>query len=148
MVGKKRAVASVKRNNQRNIQQQQQRKVCKRSFQTSRLSKNRDFLNYLLTQPRRKQSKLIDLSSKNEIDAICDCLYNAVSNPNFKISPEVRAKLKKKEKKLQELFSKRTNYKQAKTLLQKGGLLPALIPPVSAALLGFLGELVARKLSK
>ena len=82
-------------------------KFSRKLSHRSRLNKHIDFLKYFLSQSdETKSKKLLFFCNDNEIDALCDCLFNAVSNPQFKISRRQRHELKQHENHLHKLFSK------------------------------------------
>ena len=73
------------------------------------------------------------------IKALCECALNVLKG-NIKLSPAQLKKLARYKNVLRSLAAKRTSVKKRKTILQKGGLIGALLAPV----LGVLGRLLLR----
>ena len=91
--------------------------------------------------------KFIQQSDKQLINAICECSKNVLTG-NVKLSPQEFNRLKKYQAQLRELSSRKTSIKKKKTLIQKGGFLPALIAPLIGLLGSVISGVIARKAKK
>ena len=100
--------------------------------------KKRDYLTLLANSKDGKRRKaLLDVATKQEIDAISECLLNIV-NGRVRISPTKIGKLKRIKKHLKDLTNKRCSFKRRKQILkQEGGFLTSLLP-VALTVLGSL----------
>ena len=76
-------------------------------------------------------------ASPDLIKALCECSLNILKG-NIKLNSSQKKKLALHKNILRTLVSKRTSMKKRKTILQKGGLIGALLAPV----LGVLGSLL------
>ena len=98
---------------------------------------------------KKKRSLLIDYAGKDDLDAICQCIFNVLSG-NIRISGTTFNKLKKHKKTLRYLMNRGVNNQQRKKVLkQKGGFLPFLLP-LAVKLLGgivpsIIGAVASRK---
>ena len=100
--------------------------------------KRRDYLTLLANSKDVKRRKaLLDVATKQEIDAISECLLNIV-NGRVRISPSKIGKLKKIKRHLKDLTNKRCSFKKRKEILkQEGGFLTSILP-VALSVLGSL----------
>ena len=98
--------------------------------------KKKDYLTLLANSKDNERRKaLLDLATKQEIDAISECLLNIV-NGCVRIPPGKLAKLRKITRHLRDLTNKRCSFKRRKQILkQQGGFLTTILP-VALSLLG------------
>ena len=76
--------------------------------------KRRDYLTLLANSKDVKRRKaLLDVATKQEIDAISECLLNIV-NGHVRISPSKIGKLKKIKRHLKDLTNKRCSFREKK----------------------------------
>ena len=99
--------------------------------------KRRDYLTLLANSKDVKRRKaLLDVATKQEIDAISECLLNIVNG--VRISPSKIGKLKKIKRHLKDLTNKRCSFKKRKQILkQEGGFLTSILL-VALSVLGSL----------
>ena len=84
--------------------------------------------------------KLIKLASKDQINAICEVCHN-INKRNLELTSNRRNKLRPYRKQFHKLCCKKVSLKQKRTILsQKGGILPALVPILTAAVGNLVGE--------
>lgn len=100
--------------------------------------KKKDFLSLLSKSKEGKRRRaLLDIASKQEIDAISECLLN-ILNGKVKLAPGKLNKLRKVKRHLRDLTNKKCCFKKRKQILkQQGGFLPTLLP-VALSVLGSL----------
>ena len=91
--------------------------------------------------------KFIQNSDKKLINAICECSKNILSG-NVTLNDEEFKRLKKYQKHLRLLATRKTPLKQKKEIVQKGGFLPALIAPLIGLLGSVISSVIARKAKK
>ena len=91
--------------------------------------------------------RFIDKTDKQLINAICECSKNILSG-NVKLNEEEFNRLKKYQKQLRLLSSRKTPLKTKKEIVQKGGFLPALIAPLIGLLGSVISSVIARKAKK
>ena len=100
--------------------------------------KRRDYLTLLANSKDVKRRKaLLDVATKQEIDAISECLLNIV-NGRVRISPSKIGKLKKIKRHLKDLTNKRCLFKKRKQILKQEGEFLTSILPVALSVLGSL----------
>ncbi len=106
----------------------------------ARLRKNIDLLKVLSkAKPKLRQAILKNLGT-DTIRCICECAHN-VLNGNLRLSPKQRKDLLKYRKPLRELASKRGSLtRKKKVLIQKGGLVTAVLGPLLAVAASLLAE--------
>ncbi len=106
----------------------------------ARLRKNLDLLKVLSkAKPKLRQALLKNLET-DTLRCICECAYN-VLNGNLKLSPKQRKDLLKYKKSLRVLASKRGSLAgKKKVLVQKGGLISAVLGPLLAVAASLLAE--------
>ena len=111
------------------------------------IKKNAPLLHFLCTCRNEKQRKaLVDLLSDNELRAIAECNHNVIKG-TVPLSKDQLARLKRKRQHLLDLDedhdlghlqgTERRKAKRAKrkAILQKGGILPALLAPLLGAVI-------------
>lgn len=103
--------------------------------------KRSDFLNLLAkSKGKTRRDKLIDLADKNEINAIVECIVNALAG-NIPLKKQHITNMKKHRKQLRMISQKQYPMKQKKKLMkQTGGLLPALLPLALSAIGNLVGS--------
>ena len=98
-------------------------------------------LKKLKRQTKDKRSKFIKTCKKDTIHGICECIRNVI-NGNVKLTDCHLKKLKRHEKSLRKLALKKTSLTQRKKILQKGGFIQLLLPPLITGLTSLLGNLL------
>lgn len=86
------------------------------------------------TKTPRQRNKLIDSAPPHVIGTLSDCAHNVLRG-NVKISKNQLSKLKRHKTELRHLSKRRgVSINKRRKILQKGGLLPALIGPLLSIL--------------
>lgn len=100
--------------------------------------KRKDYLTLLGSSKGVKRRRaLLDIATKQEIDAISECLLN-ILNGNVEIPSEKLNKLRRIKRHLRQLTNKSCSYRKRKQLLkQEGGFLPTILP-IALSVLGSL----------
>ncbi len=106
----------------------------------ARLRKNIDLLKVLSkAKPKLRQAILKNLDS-DTVRCICECAHN-VLNGNLKLTPKQRKDLLKHRKALRQLASKSGSLTTKKqVIVQKGGLVGAILGPLLAVAASLLAE--------
>lgn len=101
--------------------------------------KRSDFLNLLAkSKNKARRDKLIDLADKSEVNAVAECIVNALAG-NIPIKKRCVSKMKRHRNKLRMISHKQYPLKKKKELIkQTGGLLAGILPLA----LSTLGSLV------
>ena len=108
---------------------------------SARLQRNKHLLQVLAKSKPNVVKSVIKSADRDLIDTLCECCLN-VLNGNVPLAPPQKRKLCKYKTVLRTLAYKKqaSQQKKKRSLLQKGGFLPALLAP---ALAGFLaGNLI------
>jgi len=87
------------------------------------------------------KKKLIKNCDKKLIDCFAECSKNVLKGHIPLKSTQLR-KLRREKKNLRALALKKTSLKKKRTILQRGGFLGALLPPVLTVLSSLLGGLI------
>lgn len=97
--------------------------------------KKKNYLALLATAKNRKRRNLlIDYADKDDINAICECIFNVLQG-NIKLPKKHKLKLAKDKACLRSLISGKMSLKKKKTSLkQKGGFLPFILPAIIGAI--------------
>ena len=95
----------------------------------SKAVSRKEFLKLLSESKSPKRRKLLaDWASKRDIEAVSEIALNTLKG-NIKLAPSHFKKLKRKQKALRCLASKKLGIQKKKQILkQHGGFLPALVP--------------------
>lgn len=105
----------------------------------SMVKKNSDFLRVWAKHAKNPKDlkKLVDLASKEEIDACCEVYLNALKG-NIRLSPALLKKLTKHKRNCMQLVNKKVALPKKKRLLkgQLGGFLLPLLASIAGPLLG------------
>ena len=112
---------------------------------SNRYQKNRHYLCLLSGCKNKLKKAIVNGSSKEQIDAICECILN-VCNGNIKLEEENFKKLRPYNRTFKKLLGRklRTSDKK-KIILQHGGFLPILIPAIISAIGGIISASISRK---
>ena len=86
----------------------------------------------------RAKRKLIKDCDKNLIDCFCECSKNVLKG-NVPLNGSQLNKLRREKKNLRALALKKTALKKKRKILQKGGFIGALLPPILSIIGGLLG---------
>ena len=86
----------------------------------------------------RAKRKLIKDCDKNLIDCFCECSKNVLKGHVPLNEPQLR-KLRRQKKNLRSLALKKTPLNKKRKILQKGGFIGALLPPILSIIGGLLG---------
>ena len=89
------------------------------------------------------RKKFFKTCSKDCIVKVCECIKNVLNN-NLKIKSAHLKKLSRHKQTLRTLASKSTSLTKRKQLLQRGGLIGALLPAIIPAVASLLGGLFSR----
>ena len=91
----------------------------------------------------RAKRKLIKECDKSLIDCFCECSKNILKG-NVPLKETQLKKLRREKKNLRSLALKRTSLSKKRKILQKGGFIGALLPPILSITGGLLGGNGAR----
>ena len=94
-----------------------------------------EYLQLLGKCSPKQRKELLKTSSKEQIDAICECAANAVK---LNLTAQQKKSLNRHSKVLNHLVNKNSSQSKKKILVQKGEGLPLLLASVIPALLGLL----------
>lgn len=110
------------------------------SKSTDSVLKRSDFLNLVAkSKNKKRRDKLIDLADRSEIDAISECIVNALAG-NIPVKKNHISKMKRHKKKLRLISRKKYPVRERKELIkQTGGILTGILPLA----LSTLGSLVS-----
>ena len=103
-----------------------------------RLKRHSETLQFLSRAKPSVVKAVIQNCEKDLLDAICECSLNILKG-TVSLKPHEYKRLVKHRNCLRDLTKKNIAQKQKRALLQKGGLLQALLAPVLAV----LGDLLA-----
>jgi hypothetical protein len=93
-------------------------------------------LQVLINSSPQLRKALVRHADKKLICTICEVVYNLLRG-NVELQEKEKKKLRKHKTTLRALISKGKNWKQKKTIIQKGGnLLLAALAPIIGSLLG------------
>jgi hypothetical protein len=111
---------------------------------SDRIKRNLNFLKSLLHSKKKKLRKsIVKVASNDNIDALSEAALNTLRG-NVPLTSEERRKLKPHSEKLRALAHKKTSIKKKKSLLiQEGGFLPLLLPPLLSAAGAITGRAIA-----
>jgi hypothetical protein len=111
---------------------------------SQRIKKHAETLMIMKKACPKLRKELIKRAGKDLIFALCECSLN-VLNGNVKLQTGQKKKLKRHCKGLRSLADKKVSLSKKKKILQTGGILPALLAPIAASVLGpILGGLLSR----
>ena len=100
---------------------------------STKLSRNLHVLQELAHCTNHKRKQLIQKADKDLIKCLLDCSCNVLKG-NIPLEEVEHKRLKRHQKTIRKLASKRVSLKSKKVLLmQKGGALPHLLLPILAA---------------
>lgn len=89
----------------------------------------------------KAKKQLIKNCDKQLIDCFCECSKNILLG-NVKLTKAQLLRLRREKKNLRALALKKTSIKKKRKLLQKGGFIGAILPPVLTVLSSLLGGLI------
>jgi len=117
-----------------------------RKNQHQRLRDNLDFLTLLAKAKRpEKRRNLLEVATAEQLRTIIDCIKNVLYSDKIPLTSKDKRALKKHKSVLITLANKRLPAETRRDLLcQRGGFLPALIPPILAVVGSLLGGLLNR----
>ena len=87
------------------------------------------------------KKKLIKNCDKKLIDCFAECSKNVLSG-NIQLKPTQLRKLRREKKNMRALALEKTSLKKKRKILQKGGFICAILPPVLTVLSSLLGGLI------
>lgn len=105
----------------------------------TRVKHHVNYFKYLASLKPQRRRLALAASSRNEITALTELLYNVCKNPSIQVGPVHRKKLRRYKQSLIGLFRTRSAAKRRKTL-QRGGLLGAILAPVAAGFITAFGS--------
>ena len=85
----------------------------------------------------RAKREYVRKCDKEFVNCVSECAKNVIKG-NVLLNDRQMKNLRRKRNDLRELSSKKTSLRKKRRILQKGGFLTSLIPPVLAALTGLL----------
>ena len=85
----------------------------------------------------RAKRQYVKKCNKEFVDCVSECAKNVLRG-NVPLKSNQKAKLRRNQNNLRSLAIKRTSLKKKRQILQKGGFLAALLPPVLSLLGGAL----------
>ena len=88
---------------------------------------------------RAKQRKFIQTCDRDFMNCVCNCARQIIKG-RAKIKSDHFKKLSRHKKSLRKLILKKTSLKSKRKILQSGGFLGLLLPPI----LGFLSSLISQ----
>ena len=103
---------------------------------SSRLKRNAPLLKYLARAKPKVAKAIIKVADRDLIQTLCECSLNILKG-HVRLNSQQKRKLRAHKHALRALAAKKTSHKRRQRLLQKGGLLPALLAPA----LGFFAKL-------
>ena len=110
---------------------------------TSALAGNKDFLRVIIKHGKSKKDikKLVDLASKEEINAICEILFNAMRG-NVRLTPSVIKQLQRNRKACDLLIRRDVSFTRKKRILkgQAGGFGSNIVTPIVESVVGRLSR--------
>ena len=113
--------------------------------------KSRDFLRVFVThgKSRKDIKKLVDLANKEEINAICEILFNAMRG-NIRLTPSIIKQLHKHKKSCNLLIRRDVSFTRKKKILkgQAGGFIGAILGSLGSMLVTPIVQSVVNSLSK
>jgi len=89
----------------------------------------------------KAKKKMICDCDRKLIECFSECSAN-ILNGNVPLKPTQLRKLRREKKNLRALALRRTSLKHKKKILQKGGFITAILPPVLTVLSSLLGGLL------
>ena len=103
---------------------------------------NRHLLKCLASSNNKLRKVIIQNSSKNQIEAICSCIFNTLAG-NINLTEEDKKHLSKYKKILRKLSNKSSLKEKKKILVQKGGFLQFLLPAVITGISSIVSSLIS-----
>lgn len=125
--------------------------MARKKTKTSAVKSQGDFLRVLVKRRKRPgdMRKLIDLASKEEIDACSEILLNAFRG-NISLTPRLIKKISKSKRECEQLISKNVSLGRKKRILkgQVGGFIPELIASLASSLITPIIKGIAGSISR
>ena len=106
---------------------------------SKRLKKQAETLKYLHRLSPHAAKTVIKSCDNQLVNALCEGSLNVLRG-NVPLTPHHKRRLQRYKKDLRALANRRLSTKHKKVLLQKGGFLSALLPPI----IGILGSLFSQ----
>jgi hypothetical protein len=110
---------------------------------SERMRKYVRILRSLLRLSDADKKKMITLCDRGLIDCFSECAKNVLKG-TVPLSAVQLRKLRRQKNNLRLLAVKRTSVKKRKKILQKGGFIGAILPPILGIIGGLLGGYGAR----
>lgn len=104
---------------------------------SEKLQRNMDTLRLLTKAKPAARKAILKTGDKSLVNALCECSLNVLKG-NIPLTTHQKNRLRGYKTTLRALAAKSTPLKKRRTLLQRGGFLGALLPPV----LGVLGSIL------
>jgi hypothetical protein len=108
---------------------------------SSNIKRNIHTISKLRTKSKKKRCELIEGSKLELVKALSEIIHNVLSG-NVKLSADQHRRLRKHNRCMFDICNTKALKKKKALLIQKGGFLPALIPPALAVLAGIIGDYV------
>lgn len=106
---------------------------------SKRFKKQAETLRYLHRLSPHAAKTVIKSGDNQLVNALCEGSLNVLRG-NVRLTPHHKRRLRRYKKDLRALANRRISAKHKKVLLQRGGFLSALLPPI----IGILGSLFSR----
>lgn len=111
---------------------------------TSRLKKQIGLLNQIRKAKPKLQKAIIQNANRETLNCLCDCAWNVLQK-NIPLSSGQKRKLARYKKELRYIGTKGGSLKKKQQLLvQKGGIVSAILTPILLAALPLLAEWMAK----
>ena len=114
---------------------------------SQRLHANTAYLKYLATLQPVEAKKLIAFSCKDNIDCLCDIVYNVLKG-HIKITPQEEQIFRKRKALVYKLINKRLPWTTKRRQLQQSGGFPPLLALLAPIIGGALGAVTKNLVSK
>jgi hypothetical protein len=107
---------------------------------SARIKRNAPHLKLLCKAKPSLVKAMIKGAPPDLIDALCECGLNVLKG-NVPVSPAQKKRLGRHKNNLRVLVKKGTSAKRRRQILQKGGILPLLLPIIGPAVAGLMSKI-------
>ena len=105
---------------------------------SAKIRKFTPHLKILATSRPKVCKVLLKSASGDLIKCLCECVLNVIKG-NVPLTPAQKRRLKRHKKDLRFLAKRNSSLTKKKKVLQKGGLLPAVLAPILGTILPAIG---------
>ena len=106
---------------------------------SKRITRHASLLKHLCKAKPKTIRSIIKTGDKDLISVFSECALNVLKGV-VPLTSGQRSKLKRHKNCLRDLVEKKTSLQKKKKILQRGGFLGALLPPIISILGGLLGQ--------